>query len=122
MSKEPISGDMDVMGAKDPGFTFPLPTLVEGLNARGKEFTEDTILSYINHQGSSFYLKNPVNLGTRLKLVIDLPEKLSEDKTLKLVIKGKVNRVEALRERVASQKVTVRFDSKYIIKPDAEKS
>ena len=48
------------------GFTFPLSTRVEGLNARGKEFAEDTVLPYISHEGSSFYLKNPVRIGMRL--------------------------------------------------------
>ena len=101
------------------GFTFPLPTQVEGVNARGQDFSEGTILTYINHQGSSFYLKNPVHIGTRLRLIIDLPEKLSEDKNLKLVIKGKVGLIEGLREHGPGQRVTVHFDSKYIIKPDA---
>ncbi|MGA2585953.1 MAG: PilZ domain-containing protein [Candidatus Aminicenantales bacterium] len=119
MIKQPLAEDVDVLGAKDQGFTFPLPTLVEGLNARGKEFTEETVLSYISHQGSSFLLKNPVNIDMRLKLIVDLPEKLSEEKTLKLVIKGKVSQVEACREKVAGQRVTIRFDSKYIIRPDA---
>jgi hypothetical protein len=107
------------LDSAERGFTFPLPTQVEGVNARGQEFNEDTILTYINHQGSSFYLKNPVHIGTRLRLVVDLPEKLSEDKNLKLVIKGKVGLIEALREHGPVQKVTVHFDSKYIIKPDA---
>ncbi len=54
----------------------------------------------------------------RLRLVVDLPEKLSQDKSLKLVIKGRVSRVEALRDAANGQKVTIHFDSKYIIKPE----
>lgn len=107
------------LASAERGFIFPLPTQVDGVNARGQDFSEGTILTYINHQGSSFYLKNPVHIGTRLRLIVDLPEKLSEDKNLKLVIKGKVMLIEALRERGPGQKVTVHFDSKYIIKPDA---
>lgn len=118
MSRKVFVDRVDVLGTQDEGFTFPLPTLVAGLNARGKEFTEETILSYISHQGSSFYIKNQVNIGSRLRLEIDLPEKLAEDKNLKLVIKGKVALVEALDDHNASQKVTIRFDSKYIIKPE----
>lgn len=106
------------MGAGSRGFAFPLPTLVVGLNACGKEFTEDTVLSYINHLGSSFCLNNPVSIGTRLKLIIHLPEKLSQDKKLKLVIRGKVAKAEVFRERPAGQKVTVRFEGKYVIKPE----
>jgi hypothetical protein len=120
MIKQPITGEMDVLGSKDLEFNFPLPTLVEGLNAHGNEFVEDTVVSNISHHGSSFYLKNPVSISTRLKLIIDVPEKLAGDKDLKLVIKGKVDKVEILRERFSEQRVTVKFDSKYIIKPGPE--
>jgi len=116
MTKEAYADDLK---AREQGFTFPLPTLVEGCNARGKEFTEDTVLTYISHEGSSFYLRNQVHIGARLKLIIDLPEKLAQDKTLKMVIKGKVEHVEADRDRLIRQKVTVKFDSKYIIKAEA---
>ena len=119
MTKDPYVEDLRPPGGRDPGFTFPLPTQVEGLNARGKEFAEDTVLTYISHEGSTFYLKNPVNIGMRLKLIIDLPEKLTKDKSLKMVIKGKVTHVQADRDRLIRQKVTIKFDSKYIIRPDA---
>jgi hypothetical protein len=101
------------------GFNFPLPTQVEGANARGGEFSEATVLTFINHQGSTFNLKSPVAIGTRLKLIIDLPEKLSEDKALKMVIKGRVVMVELKRNPAAGQKVTLHFDSRYIIRPEA---
>jgi len=107
-------------GGRDPGFTFPLPTTVQGVNARGREFNEDTVLSYISHELSSFILKNPVQVGARLRLEVDLPEKLSlEDKDLKLVLKGRVDKVEIQRDRAASQKITLKLDGKYIIKAEA---
>jgi hypothetical protein len=110
----------EARGGRVPGFSFPLPTSVQGMNARGREFTEDTVLSSISHEQSSFILRNPVQVGVRLRMVIDLPEKLSlEDKDLKLVLKGRVEKVEVQRDRAASQKVTVRLDGKYIIKPEA---
>jgi hypothetical protein len=101
------------------GFSFPLPTQVEGTDARGADFNEATVLAFINHQGSTFNLKSPVAIGTRLKLIIDLPEKMAEDKALKMVIKGRVVMVEMRRNPAAGQKVTVHFDSRYIIKPEA---
>jgi hypothetical protein len=76
-TKIPV-GDMDLMGPKNQGFTFPLLTQVEGTNAKGREFMEETVLTFISHEGSSFCLKNPVQAGSRLKLIVDLPEKLSE--------------------------------------------
>jgi hypothetical protein len=119
MSRENLQEDSGVFGAKDQGFSYPLATRVQGVNARAQEFTEDTVLSSINSKGSSFFLKNPVNIGTRLRLVIDLPEKLSEDRKLKLVIKGRVARVEHVRESPGTQRLTVEFDSRYIIQPEA---
>lgn len=119
MIRQPYMGDLDAEGGAEGGFTFPLPTRVEGQNARGQGFTEDTVLSSINHQGSTFVLKNRVNIGDRLRMVIDLPEKLSTDGDLKLVVKGKVTHAEAADAKGMAQKVTIAFDSKYIIKPDA---
>jgi hypothetical protein len=119
MIRQPYTGDLDAEGGDEGGFTFPLPTRVQGQNARGQDFTEDTVLSSINHQGSTFVLKNRVNIGDRLRLVIDLPEKLSAETDLKLVIKGKVTHLEAADARGIAQKIVIAFDSKYIIKPDA---
>ncbi len=118
MSRQPYTGDLGAFGDSGPGFTFPLPTRVEGLSARGQEFREDTVLSSINHHGSTFFLKNRVNVGERLRLVIDLPEKLSAGAELKLVIRGKVTQVEAADPKATAQKVSIIFDSKYIIRPD----
>jgi len=118
MRKEEMAEKLKAPEGREQGFTFPLPTLVEGVNGQGKGFTEGTVLTYIDHEGSSFYIKNPVAIGARLKLIIDLPEKLSQDKTLKMIIKGKVTQIEADLDRFSRQKVTIKFDSKYIIKSE----
>jgi hypothetical protein len=120
MQKQSFLDPGEAGGGQDPGFSFPLPMSVQGVNAHGREFSEETVLSFISHEISSFILRNPILVGIRLRLIIDLPEKLSlEDKDLKLVIKGHVEKVEPLRDRAASQKITLKFDGKYIIKPEA---
>jgi hypothetical protein len=103
---------------KDQAFNLPLLTLVEGQDAAGRTFQEKTVLFYISHQGASFNLKNATALGTKLKLVIDLPPALAEDKNLKLVIKGQVALVEANDSQPFRQRVSLRFESKYFIKED----
>lgn len=103
------------------GFKLPLPALVEGKNHSGKNFKERTILSYISHQGSSFWLTNSVVLGSELKLIIDLPPNLSERKNLKLIIKGKVAFIEAIDGKDPKKKVSLRFENKYIIRADERK-
>lgn len=115
--KIPVN-DMDLMGPKNRGFTFPLPTQVEGTNAKGRDFSEETVLTFISHEGSSFCLKNPIQVGSRLKIIVDLPDKLAGEQPLKLVIRGKVVKLEALPGSPQSQRVTIVFDSKYIIKPE----
>jgi len=118
MRKEELAEKPKAPEGRDQGFTFPLPTRVEGVNSQGKGFTEGTVLTYIDHEGSSFFIKNSVAIDARLKLIIDLPEKLAQDKTLKMIIKGKVTQIEADRDRLSRQKVTIKFDSKYIIKAE----
>ncbi|OGD26192.1 MAG: hypothetical protein A2Y56_04005 [Candidatus Aminicenantes bacterium RBG_13_63_10] len=107
---------------KEQGFTFPLPTQVEGLDQAGRAFREDTVLSFINHQGSTFRLKSPVAIGTKVKLIIDLPKKLADDQNLKLVIKGRVVAIELDDRQNARKKVSIRFESRYIITPETSGS
>jgi hypothetical protein len=119
MMKNGLVDETSALTGGGRGFHFPLPTQVQGVDARGAEFSEATVLTFINHQGSTFNLKSPVAIGARLKLIIDLPEKLSVDKSLKMAIKGRVVMIEMKRQPAAGQKVTVHFDSRYIIKPEA---
>lgn len=99
----------------EKGFNLPLKTCIEGQDKSGKEFKEKTVLSYISHNGSSFWMNTSVSLGSELKLIVDLPPKLGDEKDLKLVIKGKVIFIEAVKEQNSKKRVSVKFDNKYII-------
>jgi hypothetical protein len=103
---------------KDQIFNLPLPTVVEGRDASGRRFQEKTVLFYISHHGASFNLSCVVSLGSKLKLIIDLPPSLSEDQNLKLVINGRVALVEANHSPNFRQRVSLRFENKYFIKAD----
>lgn len=103
---------------KDQIFNLPLPTVVEGRNALGKTFQERTVLFYISYHGASFNLSNSIILGSKLKLIIDLPPSLADDKNLKLVINGKVALVEANHPCPSKQRVSLRFENKYFIRAD----
>ena len=99
----------------EKGFNMPLPTLVEGSDSSGKAFAEKTILSYISENGSSFWLTSDVPMDSDLKLTVDLPSRLSEDKDLKLIIKGKVIFLEAPKNHNSRYRVSLKFENKYII-------
>lgn len=102
----------------EKGFKLPLPCFVEGRDSSGNTFKEKTTISYISYQGSSFWLSHSVTVGTELKLIIGLPAELSSDKNLKLIIKGKVVFVEATNGKDSKERISIQFDSKYIIKED----
>jgi hypothetical protein len=99
----------------EKGFNMPLPTVVEGTDSLGKSFSEKTILSYISENGSSFWLTHDVAMDADLKLTVDLPSRLSEDKDLKLIIKGKVIFLEAPKNHNSRHRVSLKFENKYII-------
>lgn len=117
LSKSSLSS-LGMTEKKDQIFNLPLPTVVEGHDATGRIFQEKTVLFYISHHGASFNLANSIALGSKLKLIIDLPPSLAEDKNLKLVINGKVALVEANSSQPAKQRVSLRFENKYFIKAD----
>lgn len=59
--------------AEQRGFKLSLPLTVEGPDADGALFREETILTYMSHVGALFPLKTPVSPGSRLKLAVALP-------------------------------------------------
>lgn len=100
---------------QENGFDMPLPTLVQGHDVSGGPFTEKTILSYISQTGSSFWLTTEVGMGSELRLTVDLPTSLADDKDLKLIIKGQVIFIEAPKNQNGRHRVSLKFENKYII-------
>ena len=100
---------------QENGFDMPLPTLVQGNDTSGASFTEKTILSYISQNGSSFWLTTEVGMGSELRLTVDLPTNLADDKDLKLIIKGQVIFIEAPKNQNGRHRVSLKFENKYII-------
>jgi len=64
-------------------FNLPLDVVVEGTLPDGNIFQEQTKLENISSTGAFFGLDSAVTIGSKLTLIIDLPEKITEgDKTL----------------------------------------
>jgi hypothetical protein len=118
MAKKSTVFDFHKLGDGEYGFSIPLNTQIQGKDIKGEEFNEKTVLTYISHNGSSFWMANSVAEGSELKLIIDLPPKLSDEKNLKLIIKGKVVFVEAPKNEELRHRVSLKFANKYIIKDD----
>jgi len=100
---------------REAGFKMPLSTEIEGTDIDGKSFREHTVLSYISHNGASFRITNPVAEGTELRLSIQLPRKLADDRSLRLIIRGNVLFIETLNESDERHRVSLRFKNQYII-------
>lgn len=96
-------------------FYMSLPLTVSGLDKKDQEFTEKSVLLSISSREASFILSTPVKVESTLRLVMDLPPKLSQGKKLQLVLKGTVKDVQPLAGNHGSRKVHLRLDSRYFI-------
>ena len=118
MMKKGLSGAITGSRPGDErGFKLALPMKVQGRDPSGREFEEETVLDYMSHSQASFVLKNAVSRESQLRLVVDLPPKLSEDQDLKFIIRGRVAVLERSREGDASRRVSLALESRYVIKP-----
>ena len=108
--------------AEQRGFKLSLPLTVEGPDADGALFREETVLTYMSHVGALFPLKTPVSPGSRLKLAVALPPKLDEGKNLKLVIKGTIAFTEPGNEDGEPAQVSMRLESRYIVETAASET
>ena len=101
------------------GFRLNLPAKVLGRDASGREFEEETTVDFMSQAGASFELKTTVIQGGELKLLMSLPPKLSEDKELKLAIRGRIAYMERRQAQSGSTKIFLKLESRYVIKSDA---
>ena len=94
-------------------FELPLSVLVEGNISRGKKFKEETILQNISSGGAYFCLDSGVTVGSKLKLVIEVPDKLTEGKKVKLSLGGLTVRLEKPIQKGKKQGIALRFSKKF---------
>jgi hypothetical protein len=102
------------------GFQLNLPAKVTGRDASGREFEEETKVDFMSQAAATFDLKTPVIQGGELKLILSLPQKLSEDKDLKLAVRGRIAYMERRQAGSGAAKVFLKLESRYIIKPDPD--
>ena len=105
-------------------FELPLPTLIEGKLPRGEKFKEQTLLENISSGGAYFTLDSGLVVGSKLNIIIDLPEKLAEERPVKIQLGGVTVRLEEIGKTGKKQGVAVRFHKnyKFVAEPRAKKA
>lgn len=100
-------------------FELPLSAIIEGKLPGGDKFQENTEIQNISSSGVYFCLDSGVVIGSKLNLVIELPEKLSKGKKkLKLCIGGLTVRLEEVDKEDKKHGVALRFEKQYKIIPE----
>ncbi len=99
-------------------FDLPLSAEVEGKLPQGKKFKENIMLNNISCQGAYFCLDSGVVVGSKLNLVIDIPDELSGGQKLKLLLGGLTVRLEEPDKKEKKQGLAIRFNKKFRIISD----
>jgi c-di-GMP-binding flagellar brake protein YcgR len=105
--------DVTIDRRREWRFDLPLPVVVEGNLEVGKKFTEETLLENISSTGAYFCLDSGVTVGSKLNLIIEIPNELSPDKKIKLELGGLTVRLEKLSRKDKKQGVALRFSKKF---------
>lgn len=113
--KEPSSSDSKVNRRKEWRLELPLVAKIEGKLPDGKKFQEETTIENISAKGVYFCLDSGVVIGSRLNLMIDLPNELTHGENLKLCLGGLTVRLEEGDKKGKRQGVALRFQKKYEI-------
>ncbi len=121
MTKRPVTKkkakklppELDLNRRDEWRFDLPLSIVIEGKLPGGKKFQEETLLENISSGGAYFCLESGVIVGSKLNLVIELPDKLTEGKKMRLKLGGITVRLEKVRKASKRQGVAVRFSKDY---------
>lgn len=103
-------------------FELPIDAMVEGQLPQGKKFIEEIKLENISSGGAYFCLNSNVIVGSKLTLMIELPEELTKGTRQKLSLSGMIVRLEEPDQKEKKQGVAVRFSKKFRIISEEEKN
>jgi len=116
-TKKKLLVPIDIDRRREWRFNLPLPTLVEGKLPRGKNFKEISKLENISSSGAYFRLDSGLVVGSKLSLIIDVPKKVTEGRTVKLQIGGITVRLEKADKKRKKQGVAVHFSKDFKFVP-----
>jgi c-di-GMP-binding flagellar brake protein YcgR len=118
---KPVPEEVEINRRREWRFDLPLGTLIEGSLADGNKFKEETRLENISSGGAYFCLDSGVVVGSKLNLMIELPDKLTDGKKMRLMIGGITVRLESPNARTRKQGVAVRFSDDFKVSPAPKK-
>jgi c-di-GMP-binding flagellar brake protein YcgR len=101
---------------------LPLPGTAEGKLPKGKKFTEVMTLNNISSGGAYFCLESGVIIGSKINLVLALPDNLTGQKKLKLCVGGITIRLEEASKVGKKHGVAIRFSESYSIIPEKKEN
>lgn len=101
---------------------LPLSGRAEGKLPKGKKFKEVMTLNNISSGGAYFCLESGVIIGSKINLVLALPDKLTEQKKLKLCLGGITIRLEEAGKAGKKHGVAIRFSESYSIIPEKKEN
>ncbi|MBN2198820.1 MAG: PilZ domain-containing protein [Candidatus Aminicenantes bacterium] len=96
---------------------LPLPARVEGRLPWGPEFKEDATVENISSKGAFFCLDSGLSVGSKVNIIIDIPEQAGGGRKLKLRLGGITVRLEETGKQGKRQGVAVRFKKDYKLIP-----
>jgi c-di-GMP-binding flagellar brake protein YcgR len=92
---------------------LPLKTTIEGNLPQGTKFKEATTIENISATGAYFCLDSGLVVGSKLNLIIDLPDELTGGKDVKLSLGGITVRLEEPDKKGKKQGVAIRFNKDF---------
>ena len=105
--------DVTVDRRREWRLDLPLSVAVEWAYPEGNISREETILENISSTGAYFCLNSGVTVGSKMTLIIEIPDKLTEGKKLKLRLEGVTIRLEEPLRKDKKQGVALRFDEEF---------
>jgi hypothetical protein len=95
-----------------------LPALVKGQNAFGRSFEENAEIKAISAEQAQLLLRNPVQVGSQLRLVINVPATVMLVHPIRMELCGQVSKVEMKKiGRRNFQQLVLKLQSRYEIRP-----
>jgi c-di-GMP-binding flagellar brake protein YcgR len=120
-SANKIPSAIEINRRREWRLDLPLTAEIEGSLPQGKKFREAIKLENISSGGAYFCMDSGVVVGSNLNLIIELPQKLTEGKKMRMRLKGIAVRLEKHDKKIKKHGVAVRFSKNFLVIPDKKK-